>query len=246
MLYYALLFLVVSLIAGAHNLAGVSTVAAAECQVTDLKDGGTIQGMPTWKGTTLSIRPLTITVERDIYGGLVPSPALEVAPYMKSSRILLGRTENQGMATIGACLNQDIRKSALFNHAMFRSTAKSPAKAHKPFMTVPALLYNGKRQGLTIRTTPPEIGISARYKADTFIGPVQEIRNSVLSDTRSVSQAVAMRPSTVESLSPFGGQPSVASNPFLPALQGPDNASSRMNLTTEQVLQGGNCAGGCP
>jgi hypothetical protein len=177
MLYYALVFLVVGLLADALNLAGVSTVAAAECRVTDLIDGGTIQGMPTWKGTTLSILPLTITVERDFYGGLVPSRVLEIAPYMKSSRIVLGKTENQGMATIGACLSQNLRKSALFNHAMFRSIVKSPAKAHTQFMNVPALLYNGKRQGLTIRTTPPEIGISARYKTDTLIGPFRKSGN---------------------------------------------------------------------
>ncbi len=110
------------------------------------------------------------------------------------------------MATIGACLSQDLRKSALFNHAMFRFNVKSPAKAHTQFMKVPVLLYNGKRQGLTIRTTPPEFGISARLKADTLIGPVQEIRESVLSDNRTVSQTVATLPSTVESLSLFGGQ----------------------------------------
>jgi hypothetical protein len=243
MLYYALVFLVVGLIANALNLAGASTVAAAECRVTDLIDGGTIRGMPTWKGTTLSILPPTITVERDFYGGLVPSPVLEVAPDMESSRIVLGKTENQGMATIGACLSQDLRKSALFNHAMFRFIVKSPAKAHTQFMKVPVLLYNGKRQGLTIRTTPPEFGISARLKADTLIGPVQEIRESVLSDNRTVSQAVATLPSTVKSLSLFGGQ---ASNPFQRAQQRPDNESVPMNLATGQVLQGGSCASGCP
>lgn len=246
MLYYALVFLVVGLIANALNLAGASTVAAAECRVTDLIDSGTIQGMPTWKGTTLSILPLTITVERDFYGGRVPSPVLEVAPDMESSRIVRGKTEHQGMATIGACLSQDLRKSALFNHAMFRFIVKSPAKAHTQFMKVPVLFYNEKRQGLTIRTTPPEIGISARVKADTLIGPDQEIRKSVLSDNRTVSQAVTTLPSTVESLSLFEGPPSVASNPFQRALQRPDNESLRMNLATGQVLQGGNCASGCP
>ena len=162
MLYYALVFLVVGLIANALNLAGVSTVAAEECPVTDLIDGSMSQGMPTWKETTLSILPLTITVERDFYGELVPSPVLDVSPYMETSRLVLGKSENQGMATIGACLSQDLRKSALFNHAMFRFIVKSPAKAHIQFMKVPVLLYNGKRQGLTIRTTLPEIGISAR------------------------------------------------------------------------------------
>ena len=233
----------VSLIA---TVAPASLAAAAECQVTDLIDGGTIQGMPTWKGTTLSILPLTITVERDIYGEPVPSPVLEVAPYMNSSRILRGKTDNQGMATIGACLSQDIRRSTLFNHAMFRSIVKSPPKAHTQFMKVPALLYNGKRHDLTIRTTPPEIKISARYKADTLIGPVQEIRKSVLADNRSVSQAVATFPSTVGSPSLFGGQPSVAVNPFQSALQLPSNESFRLNMTTAEALHGGNCASGCP
>lgn len=223
-----------------------SLAAAAECPVTDLLDGGTIQGMPTWKGTTLSILPLTITVERDIYGGLVPSPVLEVAPYMKSSRIVLGKTDNQGIATIDACLIQDIRKSALFTQAMIRSIVKSPAKAHTQFMKVPDLPYNGKRQVLRIRTTLPEIGISAHYKADTLIGPVQEIRKPVLSDDRTVSQAIATQPSTVQSHSLLGGQPFVALNPFQSALQLPDNESFRMNLTTEQALQGGNCTSGCP
>jgi len=243
MLYYARVFLVVGVIANALNLAGVSTVAAAECRVTDLIDGGTFHGMPTWKGTTLSILPLTNTVERDFYGGLVPSSVLEGAPYMESNRIVLGKTEHQGMATIGACLSQNLRKSALFNHAMFRFNVKSPAKAHTQFMKVPVLLYNGTRQGPTIRTTPPEFGISAQVKADTLIGPVQEILESVLSDNRTVSQAVATLPSTVESLSLFGGQ---ASNPFQRALQRPDNESVPMNLATGQVLQGGSCASGCP
>jgi hypothetical protein len=163
MLYYALVFLVVSLIADALNLSGMSTVAAAECPVTDLREGGTIQSMPRWKATTLSILPLTITVERDIYGELIPSPVLDVAPYMKSSRIVVGKTEK-----IGACSSRYIRKSAPFNHAMFRSIVKNPAKAQTQFMNVPVLLYNGKRPGLTIRTTPPDMGISTRYKAHTL------------------------------------------------------------------------------
>jgi hypothetical protein len=214
----------------------VSLAAAAECQVTDLIDGGTIQGMTTWKGTTLSIVPLTITVERDIYGGLVPSPMPEARPYMYSSRI----------ATIDACLGQNIRKSALFNHAMIRSISKTQAKAHTQFMRAPALPYNGKRQVLTIRRTPPEIGISARYKANTNIGPVQEFWKPGLSDDRTVSQAIATLPSTVESPSRFGGQDFVAVNPFQSPLQLPDNEAHRLNMTTTLALHGGNCASGCP
>ena len=228
------------------TVASASLAAAAECRVTDLIDGDTIQDMPTWKGTTLSILPLTLTVERDFYGGFVASPMLEVAPYMKSSRIVLGKTENQGRATIGACSSQEIRKNPLFNHTIIRSVIKIPNKAHTHFMKVPVLLYNEKRQALTIRTTPPEIGISLRNKAPTIIGPVQVIQKSVLSDNPTVSQAVATLPSTVESFSLFGGQPFVASNPFQPAVQRPDNESHRMNLTTGQAVHDTNCADGCP
>ncbi|HWI69353.1 MAG TPA: hypothetical protein VNS88_13430 [Nitrospiraceae bacterium] len=228
------------------TVAPASLAAAAECRASDLIDGGTIQGMPTWTGTTLSILPLTLTVERDFYGGRVPSPMLEVGPYMKSRRILLGKTENQGMATIGACSSQDLRKSALFDYAMIRSIVKSPAKEHTHFMNIPVLLYNEKRQDRTIRTTPPDFGISVRGKAPTIIGPVQEIQKSVLSDNRAMSPAVATLPSTVESLSLFGGQPSVASNPFQPTLQRPDNESHRMNLTSGQAVHDGTCADRCP
>ena len=221
-----------------------SLAAAAECPVTD--DGGTIHGMTSWQGVTSSILPLTITRERDVYGGLVPFPVQPVAPGMTSSRLALSNTEHQGIATLSACVNQDILQSALFNHAMSKPIGKTQAKAHTQPMNVSALLYNGKRQVLTIRTTPTEIRVSARYQTATTIGPVQEIRKPLLSDERSVSQAVAALPSIVESPSLFGGQPFVALNTFQSALQLPDNESLRMNLITTQGLHGGNCAGGCP
>ena len=135
---------------------------------------------------------------------------------------------------------------ALFNQVMIRSIGKTQAKAHTQVMRASALPYNGKRQVLTIRTTPPEIGPSARYKPAPRIGPVQEIQKPILSDERSVSQAVAALLSTVESPSLFGGQPFVASNPLQRALELPDNESLRMNLTAAQALHGGNCVSGCP
>ena len=66
-----------------------SVTAAAECHVTE--EGGTIQGMPTWRCSTSRTLPLTITAARDIrdiYGGFAPSPVreVEVAPYMNNSR----------------------------------------------------------------------------------------------------------------------------------------------------------------
>ena len=67
-----------------------SLTAAAECHVTE--DGGTIRGMTTWKNITSSTLPRTITVERDLYGGLVPSPVLEIAlaplPHLNPSALI--------------------------------------------------------------------------------------------------------------------------------------------------------------
>ena len=226
------------------TVAPASLVAAAECQVAE--DGGTIQSMTIWKGTTSSTLPRTITEERDIYGGLVPSPILEIAQYMNISRIGLGNTENQKIATVGVCLSQDIRKRARFNQAMIKPIGKIQANAHTKVMKFSALPYNGKRQVLTIRTTPPEIGIAAHYKAPTLIGPVQEIQTPTLSDVRSVSQSVAALTSSVEFPSLSGGQPFVVLNPFQNALQLQDNESLRMNRTTMQALDNRNCVSGCP
>jgi len=220
-----------------------SLAAAAECQFTE--DSGTIQGMTTWKGSTSSILPRSITLEWDVYGELVPSSMLEVAP-MDSSRFAWGNTKNQEIATIGVCLRQDIRKSALFNQAMIASIGKTQTKAQKQVLKVLALPYDGKRQIHAIRTTPLEIGISARNKTPTIIGPVQEFQKPILFDERSMSQSVAALPATVEFPFLFGGQPFVAANQIQDALPLPDNESLRMNRTTTQALHAGNCASGCP
>jgi len=221
-----------------------SLAEATECPVTE--DDGTIPRMATGKGTPSSILPLPIITERDIFGGVLPSPVREVASYMKSSRLVLNNTADQGIATSGACLSQDILTSALFKQAMFKSIGKSQPNARIQSMKISALPYNGKRQVHMIRTTPSEIGVSARSKTATIIGPVQEIQKPILSDARSVSQVVAGLPSTVESSSQFGGQPLAELNPLRSALQRPDNESLRMNQTTTQALHGGNCGSGCP
>lgn len=221
-----------------------SLASAAECHVNE--DGGTIQGMTTWKGTAASPLPRMITVERDTYGGLVPSPVLEIAQYMNNGRIGLGNTENQGMATTGVCLSQDIRESALFHRAMIASIGTTQVKTHTKTKKVLVLPYKGDRQMLTIRTTMPDIVTSVRNMPRTIIGPVQEIQKPNPPDARSISQPVATLPSTLQSSSPFGGQPLVAMNPFQNALQLPGNESLRMNLTTAQSVHDGTCADGCP
>lgn len=70
----------VSLIA---TIDSASLAAAAERQV--IEEGSMVQDMSAWNGATSNILPFTITVERDIFGGLVPSLVLEVSPCMKSA-----------------------------------------------------------------------------------------------------------------------------------------------------------------
>jgi hypothetical protein len=226
------------------TVASASLVAATECQVTE-EEGETIQGMTAWKGATSSTLSLTNTVGRYVYGEFAPSPAREGAPYMNNIRFAWGNTVDQEIASIGACLRQDIRKSARFTQAMIKPIVKTQTKALTQVMKVSILPYTGKRQALKIRTTLPEIRISVRDKTLTIIGPVQETPNPILPDERSVSRSVAAPPSIGQSPS-FGGQPFVALNQFQSALQLPGNESLRMNLTTTQALHEGNCANGCP
>ena len=123
---------------------------------------------------------------------------------------------------------------------------KTQSKARRQSTHVSALPYNGKKHVRPIRTIPTEIGVSLREKSPAIIGPVQEIRKPTLSHERLVNQTVAAQPSTVESISLFGGQPLGALNRFSSALPEPDNESHRMNVTTAQALHGGNCPNGCP
>lgn len=223
-----------------------SLAAAAECQGSDVMGGNTTGEMGTWKGTTLTVPPLTLTVERDIFGALEPFPVVGGTPSIKSSQTAWGNTESQLKATSEVCGGQSVRKDALFNQAILRSIVKTPFKANTQFKKAPPLLYNGKRQTLRIRTTLPEIEISPRYQTTTIIGPVMEIPKPGGSTDRTMSQTVTVPPSTVQSSSALGSEPLLALSPFENALQLPVNESLRMNLTTTHALQGGNCASGCP
>jgi hypothetical protein len=220
-----------------------SLAAAAERQLTE--DSGAIQSMSTWKGSASRILPFSNTAERDTYGGFAPPPVREVAPY-NNSRFVWDNTVDQEIAAIGLCVSQNSRRSARVSQTMITPISKTQARALTQGMKVSVLPYSGKRQVFKMRTTPPEIGISAHQQAPTIIGPVQEIQKPNLSDGRRVSQFGAALPSTVEFSSQFGGQPIVASNQFQNALPLPGNESLSMNLTTTQALHEGNCASGCP
>jgi len=208
------------------TVASVRLASAAECQV--IEAGGTSQGLTNWEDTTLRSLPLTLTVDRDLYRGRVSSPVREIATDMNSRRMGLGKMEDQEIATIGACLSQDIRESALFKRAMITSLWKAQAKAHAQIMKFSTLPYKGKKQGFMTRMTQPEIGISVRKSVRTIIAPVPELQKSILPDAQSVSQPVD------------------AVYPHQNPLQLPGNESLRMNLTTAQEVPDGNCADGCP
>jgi hypothetical protein len=73
----------------------IRLAAATDTPITE--DGCTIQSAATWKGTTSSLLPLTITRERNIYEGLAPSSVRERTPHMTSGRIgcVLGKTRGK-------------------------------------------------------------------------------------------------------------------------------------------------------
>ena len=214
-----LLPLLPSILAAVSPIATVDPLrlaAATDSPITE--DGCTIQSMATWKATTSNILPLTITPERNIYGGLAPSSMLESAPNRTRGRMACAIGKTQGNAR--------------------RQSTHVPAFPYNGKKHVLSIR--------SIRTTPTEIGVSLREKSPTAIGPVQEIRKPTLSHERLVSQTVAALPSTVEPISLFGGHPLGALTRFSSALPEPDNESHRMNVTTAQALHGGNCPNGCP
>jgi len=93
-----LLPLLPSILAAVSPIATVDPIrlaAATDSPITE--DGCTIQSMATWKDTTSSILPLTITPERNMYEGLAPSSVLEIAPNMTSGRMacVIGKTQGK-------------------------------------------------------------------------------------------------------------------------------------------------------
>lgn len=242
-LLFLWIFCILAAVILVATVASANLPAGAECRVTEAD--GASQSLTTSEGNTSWTLPLTITVDRNLYRGLGPSPVRKSAPYMTRGRMSLGETEDQEMTALGVCLSQDIRESALFKRAMMTSHGKAQANVRTPSMKFSAFPYNGTRHIFTIRTTPPEIGISLRKKARTIIGPVPELQPSVLPDARSVSRPVGALSSRDEFPSPFGGQLLVVAHPSQNAPELAGKESLRMNLTTAQAVPDGNCAGGC-
>ena len=92
----------------------------------------------------------------------------------------------------------------------------------------------------------PEIIITPRDRTSSIIGPVQENEKTDQSNIAGLHQAMAIRPSSSESLSLFEGWPIPTTDVLKTSFRLPVNESLRMNMTTTQALHGGNCASGCP
>lgn len=239
-----------SLAAALIILASISPArlaAAAECQATYLSDGGPIQGVTAWKDTTLTIPPLAITAQRDIYGDTFSSPLLELAAPIQGQRFFRGTRENRGLGGIDTCWNQSLRKGASVQQAIIKSIGKGQAKAFTQIMRLPAFpSYNGKRLISKTGLTLPEIVISPEDKTAPLIGPVQENRKPGLSDGLGLTPDVALRSSSGDALSLFEDWPIISLDPHQNRLRLPLNESLRMNLATTRALHGGNCPHGCP
>lgn len=70
-------------------LVGSMPVGAEPYQVIDVRDGGTITGVATWKGDIPELPPIAIQINTDFCGEEVPSQALQVNPNNNGVRNVL-------------------------------------------------------------------------------------------------------------------------------------------------------------
>ena len=228
---------IIPALVGATLLMGLVATAAlaspADCQSVDASRRGVIDGITSWKDTSL---PLSIPAQRD----LLPALVLDAAPLSRSTRF------NQGIGSGNTCWNQSFRRNTLVNQAVVKSFGKGSVKSITQVMRMPALSYNGKRQVLQTRTIQPESIITLRERTSSLIGPLQENVKTDQSHIAGLGQARAIGPFFSESLPLFEVRPILATDAFRTNFRLSVNESLRMNMTTTQALHGGNCASGCP
>lgn len=142
---------------------------------------------------------------------------------------------------------QPLRNRSSADHNMDKPLIRTPAKAHKPKVGVPALYFSGKTRNLQTRSTTPDINIAARNtripKPDPLIGPVQESRKPGMPEDQTASQADGSTYSPFEFPSVFGDHPFVAKSLLMTLLNDPHrpgNESLRLDQVTHEALHGGN------
>lgn len=225
------------------TFAPVAQASPAECQGANLsRDNNAIESITSWRETSLRILPLTLTVQRDLYGGLIPAPILEAAAPIRSARFGRGNMNYHVMDNVDTCWSQSLRKNTAVNQAVIKSIGKSPSKFFTPVMRVPPLYYIGRKQFLKPRTLLPEMGLVPQDRAPSVIGPVQENWQPGQANAQGLNQSIAMRPIGSEALTLFDGRPILAIEQLQTGLRPPVNESMRMNMTTTQALHGGNYA----
>ena len=210
-----------------------SLIAAAECPVN--KDNQRIHGNVRWEGITSPIQAFSIAVAQDCF--------CELTPYMSGSRFISGKTDTPKMTMMTGCQNLHAGKTAILHQTTFSPIGK--VISQKQSLKASTLPYNGKRQVLKIRMTPPEITPSAIHTPSTFIGPVQEIQKSILSDEGSMTQARALALPIDKTPSPFEVYPLGPLSLSQNIQRQPDAESHQMRLITSQALHGRDCVSDC-
>jgi hypothetical protein len=79
---------------------GLADTGLAEYQVIEVKNGGTIKGVATWKGEIPKAEPIKVNADLSFCGETAPSEALQVDPASKGVQFVLVYLENitQGKA----------------------------------------------------------------------------------------------------------------------------------------------------
>lgn len=90
----------VAAVVGVAMVVGLAATASAEYQTIEVKNGGTIKGVATWKGEAPKAEPLKVNADLGFCGETVPSEALQVDPASKGLRFVLVYLEkiDQGKA----------------------------------------------------------------------------------------------------------------------------------------------------
>jgi hypothetical protein len=227
------------------GLTPIASASLSECQGVDPIQGDFIRGLNDTDASFQILMP-TLTLQQRLYGTL-PDPVLKATFSLRGSRFGRGDMENRDPNSSDGCWGQSFRKNLVVKQAMIKSNGKGVSKGLTQVMKAPALPYNGQRQVFRTRATLPGMGTSfPRQLLPSIIGPVQENATDGQSNMPSPRQAMVMGPSSNELFPLFEGYPISTSDRPKSGFWLPGNESLRMNMTTTQVLHGGNCANGCP
>jgi len=217
----------------------------ADCQYIDLVRENAIRDGSNSQDTSLQTLAPILTPQRNLYGPLGLAPVLKAAPHLRSSRFGRGDMENRDIKRLDTCWTQSFPKNTVVKQAVITATGRGASKGFMQVRRIPTFPYNGMRQVFQARAILPDSATIPRQAFPSIIGPVQENVTVDQSNIPSLHAAVAMGPSSNESLSPFGSRAILATDALKTSFRLPGNESLRMNMTTTQALHGGNCANGC-